>query len=263
MKRVDFFLYSPGGNITAIVPLPFNEYNRHLIASRIMKSYPNIEQVGFVNNYQEQAWIEFMMMGDELSGNGLASLGMYLFDSMSKESESLLVETCGINVNLSTAKKYDSTRRLIRVSFPHLDLELIKLSDLDVVVFPGIAHAVVLDADDQTDPIVRKIINMMSDLNSRASGVMFVDQIGAELWKLNPYVFVSSTNTLVQETACSTGSIAAAYFLRHSFSMSVVDIIQPSQENITIEFQTNNVTEFLVSVGFLGKYSFRANIPSS
>ena len=73
--RIQYCIFDPTGNITALVETPVDIPNQPAVASRIMELEPDVEQVGFVTYANQSALAEgdapvsLRMAGGEFCGN--------------------------------------------------------------------------------------------------------------------------------------------------------------------------------------------------
>ncbi|MBU6447677.1 hypothetical protein KGQ24_02470, partial [Patescibacteria group bacterium] len=78
----------------------------------------------------------------------------------------------------------------------------------------------------------RKIIKNYDDNKIPAIGLILFNEIGKNKIKINPWVWVKNTNTLIHETACGAGSVAAAYIFskkkRKTKKKKQLMVVQPS-----------------------------------
>ena len=105
-----------------------------------------------------------------------------------------------------------------------------KVSEGIIVDLQGIRHIIVESSLRQDS---RKIIERYKE-GMPAVGVMAVENHNTHL-AIHPLVWVRATNTYIPETACGSGSIAAA--LACHFSSSSIPILQPSQEYFTVQLE--------------------------
>ena len=65
-------------------------------------------------------------------------------------------------------------------------------------------------------------------------GIMFINRISVKKYYLDPYFFTRETNTLINETACGSGSTAVTIYLSQKYKKDYLklNIIQPSNLSI-------------------------------
>ncbi|MBD3338926.1 MAG: hypothetical protein GF353_07450 [Candidatus Lokiarchaeota archaeon] len=200
-------LFYPGGNPTALIENLDNQISRNdypKISRDILKNQKNIEQVGFIEigkngNYRCQ------MMGDEFCINSLRSLGLWIYGKFGKKQ--FEIESSGttatfkmevenwIAINLS--KKYS-------IKQPEKNLKFIELE--------GICHFVqeIKKSDwskEKFKKLFKEILKKYSFLtkDNPAIGLISVDENN----KIYPLVYVKETDSLIFESACGSGTLAA------------------------------------------------------
>ncbi|HNY00309.1 MAG TPA: hypothetical protein PKN39_05960 [Oscillospiraceae bacterium] len=207
MMTLDYIKTDPTKNITALVTTPVPPERQAAAAEALMARLPDCEQVGFVG---ESAGCDaaLRMMGGEFCGNASLSLGAVLAQRQGREGTfTLRVSGADGPVTVDITKEHDGWRG--RVSMP-LPTEIRRVEfgrcAADVVFFPGIAHAF------PTVPLPVPLAEMLirewaAALGAEALGVMLMD---GRAGTLTPVVYVRSTDTVVRESSCASGTAAAA-----------------------------------------------------
>lgn len=193
---------NPGGNITALISEEVPRIDQPGIAQRIMKRDPTIEQVGFIERpTSSEAQVRLQMMGGEFCANGARAIAHWWCQQ--NQRNSMILEISGFSGLVTASITPNHATITLPKSFVH---ELRMVEEGAVVSLAGIRHIVVMD------PLFRgnekALIEAYGD-EQPAVGVMHVHRIADEI-NLTPIVWVCSTNTLVAETACASGSIAVA-----------------------------------------------------
>lgn len=169
-----------------------------------------VEQVGFVTD--ENGVPKLTMMGDELCINATIAFASQL----ASEGELL---TSGIDEPVSYSNTNGKTT--IQLILPYKKLR-------NLVLFRGIGF------------IFRKkntnISKEMLEKLAKKYGLPAFGAINIEENRIAPYIYVQTTNSLIKETACGSGSIAA------NVLYSATEIVQPSGERIFVKRDGNKFT---------------------
>jgi len=188
--QVKYFTIA-GGNKTALVwDCPPSD--REKCVNDIL---PTVEQLGFVTGETES---HLLMMGGELCINALLALASQL------EGEAGILSTS--NQDKITYRNYDNKTR-IEINLPH------EIED-NVILLDGIgfvcAHA---------DAPLSYLLNAYAQKYNRpAFGELVYDAAG----RISPRIHVVKTDSIVNETACGSGSVVAHLVTGHN------EIIQPT-----------------------------------
>lgn len=188
-----------GGNSTLLVwNCPVDQRNK------IIKIYlEKFEQIGFSGLYKGLPKLQ--MMGNELSINGTiayaSSLGKFGY-----------LYTSGLNKKV----RYFNNERIttIKLAIPYKRIN-------NIVLLSGIGYL----CFNKNMSVGKNYLRMLVDKYK-------LPAFGAVYYKQNvikPYVFVKNTDSLVWETACGSGSIAASIITNQT------NIIQPTGKEIVIK----------------------------
>ncbi|MEX2028850.1 MAG: hypothetical protein WD988_05120 [Candidatus Curtissbacteria bacterium] len=169
-----------------------------------------VEQVGFISKSQDNKPV-LEMMGNELCINATIALASLLGKSDALRTSSLDKPIGFLNKNGITS----------------LELPLIYRVTGDIVLFPGIGFKYSKKTSVPTKSYLRKLCGRY---NRPAFGVATYKKS-----VLTPYVYVKNTRSLFKETACGSGSIAAAIFTGDR------NIVQPSGEKISVGLTKSTV----------------------
>jgi len=169
------------------------------------------------------------MMGGEFCGNASRSAALHW--SLGKREKSAIFTVSGFAVPL-TARARDHT---VTAGIPGGFLRAFKTVPGGWLVdFYGIRFFVtraLMDKDD-IKSAVDKYKGEMS-----AMGVVILETSGKG-HAISPWVWVKSTKTFIQETACASGSIAASLVLRgQGLDIPSYSIIQPSGSVLSVGIQ--------------------------
>lgn len=187
-----------GGNSTALV-WDCSEKDRLKVAKEYLKE---VEQVGFVS--EEAGLPKLVMMGNELCVNGTIALA-----SLLSEGESLY--TSGLSSKVKYKNNDNRTCIELALSFKR---------EGSIILFEGIGYKCVERAKEMSKNIISKLAQ---EYKLPAFGIVVYDDN-----KIRPYVYVRDTDSLVEETACGSGSIAVSIIIERK------DIIQPTGEIISV-----------------------------
>ena len=200
----------PAGNITVFVMTPvarekYPAISRQILARKELKG----EQVGFVER-TDQGRFRMEMMGGEFCGNATRSFAYLLSMLSGQEQQELDVEVSGSEKPLKAV--VDRTEGTSQVEMPLpkkiMVLETETGETYPVVVFDGICH-VIVEGEPRKGEFVEDILKRAKEMcPCGAWGIMFLkgDQ-------MTPAVYVESTDSLVWESSCGSGSMAAAVYL--------------------------------------------------
>lgn len=196
-----------GGNSTLLVwGCPSNEKNK------IIKKYlGKVEQIGFVETKNNLPFLN--MMGKELCINGTVALAKTLGNK-----GILYTSGCIQSISYKNYKKTTS----IKLTIPYRKMG-------NIVVLSGIGYILVKEKQIITKKLLSKFCRKYK-----------LPAFGAIIYKnstLSPYVYVQNTNSLVQETACGSGSIAL------NILKEIKQINQTTDKQIIV---TNNKSEFSI-----------------
>ncbi len=205
MKTEKFLI--AGGNPTLLVrDCPLDE---QVAISRRLLAAGDAEQVAFITDQHGITYL--MMMGDELCINATLALA-----AISGKSGQFF--TRGI----------DSLVSYTNTDWTTIELQLPFKQDGNIILFDGIGYAC------YTNEVIvtkEKIIDLAKQYKLPAFGV-----IECKGNTMTPHVYVVETGSLIDESACGSGSIAASIVLKSE------DIIQPSGETIKVKRSNDRFT---------------------
>lgn len=233
LLQIPYTTLQPGGNNTALIQLLVrNKKQRKIINDRIMQINPQIEQVGF---YATNNFPILIMAGGEFCGNALRSLAYLLLKGKNGE---FIFQVSGTNKLLKAGVD------IIGNGYAEMPLPknpLKKLSDnLWIVELDGITHLITrqkqLLSPAEEKSLAYLLLNQQGLLQSKpASGVMFVREYPDYSLELFPVVWVRDIKSLIDETACATGTTAVGIWKATCENLynTSVRVKQPSGEYIT------------------------------
>lgn len=219
MINVNYRIFNPTGNITALVDSFVIEINQPTIAKEILDMEPSCEQVGFVSDGIEGADITLRMAGGEFCGNATMSTAVYFCEKeglKSGETKEVNVKVIGtdglVPVTVTNNEGiYNGTVKMPRVVKIFDELFTFEGHNYryPVVSFAGISH--VIADDSMSIYMAENAIKPWCDrLKCDGLGIMLVNK---ERTRIQPLVYVKNPETLFWESSCASGTTAAgAYF---------------------------------------------------
>jgi len=209
----------------------------------LLKVYPVAEQAGLV--YARSRKLE--MAGGEFCGNASAAAAVLLAN---EESATVQYTVSGFKGDVTAVVELlEPNRYHVRTAFSGMNYSaeslVCKGVSLNVVDMKGIVHIVIED-DFPVETYESKHAELVEALNLRdrdAVGVIWCKRQSPGV-QINPVVWVREVDTLFYESACGSGSIAAALCTGER------KILQPTGEYINIEIDGDRlITECEVEVG--------------
>jgi diaminopimelate epimerase len=225
---------SPSGNITSLVFSPVERSLHADVSQAIMRLQPDVEQVGFAEPASSpDALGRLQMMGGEFCGNATSAFFYTLASRLHVTSGQ--VEVSGKSAPLQVSVAANSVTLSLQETltlFPSPSASAAALVEME-----GISH-LLCDCPAPTDKAAsaRQLMQEHDLLERAAAGVIFLEQHsnGASI---TPVVWVKATGSLVEESACASGSMAVALWLsaQEPTRPQPVEIRQPSGELISLQ----------------------------
>lgn len=202
MRPITYHILWPGGNTTAIVEQEVPRALQPSAARDIMAQDAQIEQVGFIEQPTiPAAAFRLQMMGGEFCANAARAAAYWWLQG--KKQTSVDFEISGfpqiIHFNLDGMPTLTLDGRFFIKSTMNKGETIVDLQ--------GIRHIVTTTPGDKDEAL--KLIKKYSQ-DSPATGAIFVSANGKENQTIDAYVQVAATQTCFHETACGSGSMAAA-----------------------------------------------------
>ncbi|GMO60598.1 MAG: diaminopimelate epimerase [Termitinemataceae bacterium] len=221
----DIIIADPAGNVTAFVMCGENDFDaeeRTAISKKILAEESfcgkKIEQVGFIKKNRNGIW-HLEMMGGEFCGNAARSAGLICAkkDSsggvLGSEIEVPIKITVSgasglVSVDLDTENNFAEVEIPPPLEYGSIKEGSINADHLPFCIFEGISHIIAHDVP-PLEAYFYKIKKEYEAQKKRPSalGVMFFDT-ATQIMK--PAVYVYSTESLVFESSCASGSAAFA-----------------------------------------------------
>lgn len=227
---IQYYLFSPGGNITALITAPVEPALRPRLAARLLAADKSVEQVGFVSPAAECDFI-LEMAGGELCVNAARCAALLHFQQTKKRDAqfrfphiktSFSARIEGNNVELNIPPETFSNAQ---------QTEFGKLFD-----FSGIR---LLVTERPFDPESFETVLAKNDHKDiPAFGWIHAIQPESGKIKIDPWIKVKSVESLINETACGSGSIAAglAFLVDNAIFGD-----SPAEYNFKVEQPSGNV----------------------
>lgn len=238
IREIEYCIFDPTGNITALVETEVDVPSQPEVASEIMRRHSDVEQVGFVRMLApgegpDDASVYLRMAGGEFCGNAtMSSAALYakrneehfgdigyagvvvdgIKDPFSVQLRREDASSWAAGVLMPPAKSIDELRMTAE------DYPAAELGTLPVVRLEGIDHIMIeetsfyynlKDNRELTETLIRKICGV---LDSECLGMMFLADGDVER-ELTPLVFVPGADTMFWENSCASGSVAVGQYL--------------------------------------------------
>ena len=262
---VNYSIFNPTGNITALVETKVEAERQPAIADEIMKAHPRVEQVGFVYFEPGRPVPALLRMaGGEFCGNATMSAAALYAIRSGDEADSIRVRASGashsLEVRLGKSPEND-LRFETGLEMPEpVSIETMKVDfgstseELPVVNLGGITHIIIeqgrityslKDSPEAAEGVVRQ---WCETLGADCLGLMFLSgsdsmtkadgKVGAEhgikadigmQTKLVPLVYVPGADTVFWENSCASGSAAIGMYLSDKYGMALeIDMEEPA-----------------------------------
>ena len=197
----------PSGNDTALVLDPVPAGEQPAFSNNLMEAYPNIEQVMFVS--LEKGLYAGRMAGGEFCANAARALGFYATGGNDG------------NIRLNVSGASEPLSCTVQGGFSAIDFDL--SGELQARVRPNDDGSCLVDLDGITHVVVPE--RAVSEISQTAAmalicqyeldrlpacGVIFLHGPETAEQEIVPYVYVRATGSFVAETACGSGTLAAA-----------------------------------------------------
>jgi diaminopimelate epimerase len=238
--KIQIINIRPGGNDTSLVKgIIRDPIKRKFINDKIMKLYPNIEQVGFVNLDPENP--ELLMAGGEFCANAIVCNA---FLTLGGKPGKILIKASGVKRKLvaGVTANSEAFAEMPVNSEPKQTIIKIKNSSDYLVKMDGIIHYVTFSdmvlKNMNQNQIKQRAMNIIKQNKLDtfpAAGVMYVRKMNKEL-SIIPVVYVRDINTLFIESACGSGSTAVGMVvsLKNNSGIKDLSIYQPSGNPIKV-----------------------------
>ncbi len=208
--EVEYILADPTGNITALVLSDVPAPQRARCAAALMQRLPGCQQVGYVRLSPENPSLQ--MMGGEFCGNASLCCAALLAEKTGAERQTAELRVSGAPdpVCVTVHRVGGQWEGSVQMPLPLAVFETRTDSrEAGLVQLPGITH-LIFEQTLAKDYVEKRIRTWCRDLESAALGVLQVDR---KAHRLTPVVYVASTDTIVWESSCASGTAAAGAWL--------------------------------------------------
>lgn len=249
MVKISYYKLWPSGNITALLTGIFGRDEYAAISNKIMAEDKEVEQVGFIEKSAAPGiHFRLQMAGGEFCGNAARSAA-FLHHHLNGVEE-IVMEVSGLEEPVRAQVKDGVSAVYLPANF-FINIENTPEGH-GVVDLLGIRHVVVpgVGTDDGHHEILGR-----HKADKPAVGVIYLQE-EKETFTITPYVWVRETNSLIKETACGSGSVAAAIVCkRNNTTQDIFPIKQPSLEDILVDFSSKDYIRLSGKVKHLGDFS--------
>jgi histidine racemase len=243
MNTLNISILKPGGNDTALIQKIPKKSLRKSINDAVMKTFPNVEQVGFYTYDKPKKLGVLEMAGGEFCGNATRSLAYLLLDG---KKGKLTIKASGTQQLLNAGVNKPST------AFAQMPIkkDLSAITQLEKntwkVSLDGITHLITPKpknvAVSKLKTLAKRLLGQYDLLSSvPAAGIMFLNEKEQQL-TISPVVWVRDIETLFYETACASGTTAVGLYLAKykGIANRPIPILQPSGSYINVQIRKTN-----------------------
>lgn len=248
MDRIQYCIFDPTGNITALVETHVDIADQPAVASKIMELEPDVEQVGFITYANDAASsggaaISIRMAGGEFCGNATMCAAALFAIKRGLQGGAVPVKVWGVSAPFEvTLEQQAAFSYRAAVSMPPaLGISTVSLRPSDgagasgilkdagtdgvsamlalpIVEMEGISH-IIIEPDSgffgikEDSALAESLLRQWCGvLGAECLGMMFLGE-GAALRPLIPLVYVPGADTMFWENSCASGSVAAGMYL--------------------------------------------------
>lgn len=263
MAKVHYYKIRPDGNTTAVVKDTIPAERHAELALLLMKSDTEVEQVAFMEKaIDARADFKMVMMGGEFCANAVRCAAF-----VHKKKGVVLVET-----DFEGLVEVVTDGNTAKIILPGTYIrKMTETKDGRLVEMRGITHLITqvkknitreradnAEPDTEVTALVEKHIG-----DSPAFGIISCRKEGQN-YAILPYIFVRDTSSYIFETACASGSIAAAAVIFASEKKANASgaernyaIVQPSGKiySVVVKADKSKITEISLRSGieYLGE----------
>ncbi|MCL2280935.1 D-alanyl-D-alanine carboxypeptidase family protein [Candidatus Saccharibacteria bacterium] len=212
-----------GGNSTIIETDTIYE-NLAIRGNYLLNLSETAEQAGFINGRA------FQMAGGEFCGNGSRAAAIIMSNF---KTNKIRYSVSGFqNIVEATVEKLVDNIFNVSAEFKDLRYEIATKNDCRIVKLDGITHIIVKvkKIPKNTRVILSEKITKYNLENEPAVGLIYLTDN-----KITPLVYVKKVDTIYEETACGSGSVAV--FLADGLTK----VIQPTNKPIFVEKKNNAI----------------------
>ena len=217
-----------------------------------MSDNPKIEQVGFVTQLTDKNYdFSVEMMGGEFCVNAARSAAFLYFEQTGKRGTSFKIS------GLTSVVRAAVNNNVISLFLsPSLFKSSKKIEEGWLIDLQGSRFIVTEDKKNTLKP--KEVIVKYDNSEVPAIGLVYLLPIESRKYRINPWVYVRKTDTLLNESACGSGSIVACITkIENVNRKSIFLVIQPSGSlyEISLAGDNNKLAPIVISgsVDYLGK----------
>ena len=243
-RIVEYSIFDPTGNITALVRTEVDPVDQPFAAGRIMACHPEVEQVGFVHIEKPGAGNdcllpELRMAGGEFCGNAsMSAAAIYLIEKKINDeeagSDAVFLKVSGVRAPVEVRLREESPGSyqgsVLMPAAREIQWREFSLGDvkeaLPIVRMEGISHIIIEDNKrffglaDKTDEAELAVRTWCDQLSAQGLGLMFFEGNNAE-YRLTPLVYVPGSDTVYWENSCASGTSSVGMYLAWTKNRSV------------------------------------------
>lgn len=213
--NLTYCIANPAGNITVLVTSPVEKSEYAEISRRLLETVDGSEQVGFLVSPVLGGDIRLEMMGGEFCGNALRCAGLY-YAKMHPDFKSGIIKTeisgCDRVLDVLINGENGDVEGEMPLPVDNDIAMLWKTRIADAVIFDGIVHCVSEQDHSDIKPawLKESLRSLALQYHTSAVGLIRLDR---EKMEITPTVYVVSTDTMICESSCASGSEAVAICL--------------------------------------------------
>ena len=210
-----YHIADPAGNVTVIVTSFIDKSEYADISRKLIDKIEGAEQVGFLTKPLMGGDIRLEMMGGEFCGNALRCAALYYAKQQTQWGSGFVkTEISGCDRVLAVWVDRSVSEAEAEMPLPvDTDIAMLwKTRIADAVIFDGIVHCVSCQDHSDIKPAWLKESLRSLAIQYRTSAVGLI-QLDKEKMEMTPIVYVVSTDTMIYESSCASGSEAVAICL--------------------------------------------------
>ena len=207
-----------------------SDQDRKRLNDTIMRSYPTVEQVGFISLTQPVP--RLTMAGGEFCGNATRSTA---FQALGGTPGEMMISVSGVSTLLKAGvtEQKEAFAQMPIIQDPS---RIQRDGENFIVTLEGIVQYIDFNVQqlDGKDPegikrMAKRQMEKKGLLNNPAVGIMYSEKTERG-WTIVPVVWVRIIDTLFYETACGSGTIALAQALacKNNQSVDNLPVVQPT-----------------------------------
>ncbi len=243
---MNYSIFDPTGNITALVESFVEQDNLLPAADEIMRLHPEVEQVGFVRlpeAFDPPCDFILQMAGGEFCGNAsMSAAALYLLRFPRKEREvtvrlrvsgakeivevRLLQQQDGcFHASIDMPAAIDIMKREFQYNNITSPLPVVRMAGIShIIVEPESAFAVLKSDKEAAEHAVRR---WCCELGADGLGLMFLERV-KNSYSLTPLVYIPGSGTLFWENSCASGGSAVGmYFAQKGSAPVKINLVEP------------------------------------